>query len=234
LQPEIAEEAARASKGLPLALSVIAEFVKSEGSSRIREILRGYLYDITDEAGSNEIASLAPRIISVTDDLVDRLRKDPDAIYALSPRRFEELLADLLTDMGWDVQLTRATRDGGKDLLAYLNTEVGSFLCLVEAKRYRRDRRVGVDLVRNLYGTLCDSQANSGMLVTTSSFSRDAREFQSRHSYQLSLREYADVVRWIERYKRGARKSGDRTKPGAQSSPHIRGQATPSTKRDGS
>lgn len=205
LPQEIAEEAAQASKGLPLALSLIAELLKSGNLSRVRQILRGNLYDIGDAAGAsrNFISSLGPRIVSATDYLVAQLRKNPGAVYELSPRRFEELLADLLTDMGWEVELTRSTRDGGKDLLAYFETEVGRFLCLVEAKRYRRDRVVGVDLVRNLYGTLCDFQANSAMLVTTSSFSRDAREFQSRHSYQLSLREYADVIRWIDRYKRG-------------------------------
>jgi HJR/Mrr/RecB family endonuclease len=103
--------------------------------------------------------------------------------------------------MGWRVELTPATRDGGKDLLAYLDTDVGEILCLVEAKKHRRDRKVGIDLVRTLYGTLCDYQANSAMLVTTSSFTPDAKEFQKKHQYQLSLKDYVNVVDWIKRYK---------------------------------
>jgi len=55
--------------------------------------------------------------------------------------------------------------------------------------------------VRALYGTLCDYQANSAMLVTTSSFTSDAHEFQKKHRYQLSLKDYANVVEWIQRYK---------------------------------
>jgi len=103
--------------------------------------------------------------------------------------------------MGWRVELTPATRDGGKDILAYLDTDVGEILCLVEAKKYRRDRNVGIDLVRTLYGTLCDYQANSAMLVTTSAFTPDAHEFRRRHQYQLSLKDYAHIVDWIHRYK---------------------------------
>ena len=103
--------------------------------------------------------------------------------------------------MGWEVELTQQTRDGGKDILAYLNTDLGRMLCLVEAKHYRKDRKIGVDLVRTLYGTLCDAQANSAMLITTSSFTSGAQEFQQRHEYQLGLRDYADVVNWIMKYK---------------------------------
>jgi restriction endonuclease Mrr len=83
--------------------------------------------------------------------------------------------------MGYDVTLTQATRDGGKDILASIKTECGEFLCLVEAKKYRQDRTIGVSLVRTLFGTLCDYQANSGMLVTTSTYLKDAHAFQQRH-----------------------------------------------------
>lgn len=102
--------------------------------------------------------------------------------------------------MGWEVELTQATRDGGKDILAYLNTDLGRLLCLVEAKHYRKDRKVGVELVRTLYGTFCDAQANSAMLVTSSSFSPEAHEFQRKHRYQLALRDYTNVISWIMKY----------------------------------
>ena len=84
--------------------------------------------------------------------------------------------------------------------MASIRTDATDFLMLVEAKRYGRDHKVGVSLVRSLYGTLCDYQANSGMLVTTSSFSKDAKEFQGNPEYQLKLRDYADVASWIQRY----------------------------------
>ena len=81
-----------------------------------------------------------------------------------------------------------------------INTECRDFLCLVEAKHYREDRKIGVSLVCALYGTLCDYQANSAMLVTTSLYSKDAHALRQKHKYQLSLRDCTDVAGWIQRY----------------------------------
>jgi restriction system protein len=134
--------------------------------------------------------------------MIAELKKHPDDIFRLTSRQYEELIAELIRDMGYEVTLTKATRDGGKDILASIKTEMGDFLCLVEAKHYREDRKVGVSLVRELYGTLCDYQANSAMLVTTSSYSPDAKALQQKHQYQLSLRDYTDVATWIQRYGR--------------------------------
>jgi hypothetical protein len=97
---------------------------------------------------------------------------------------------------------TQAARDGGRDVLAYWNSPLGRLLILVEAKKYRPDRPVGIQLVRTLYGTLMDEQANSAMLVTTADFSPDARKFEAKHKWQLALKNYTDLVEWIENYKK--------------------------------
>lgn len=198
------ERIASAVNGYPLAIQLLASLIKSDTPIDISRLLAGNFYDLADvtSANSSELIVVAkPKIISASEAIATGLKKQPCDVRNLTPRQFEELLAELMTDMGWEVELTKATRDGGKDLLAYMDTEVGRLLCLVEAKRYREDRKIGVDLVRTLYGTLCDYQANSAMMVTTSSFSADAKEFQQRHQYQLSLRDYNDLVRWITQYK---------------------------------
>ena len=198
-------EALNATQGLPLAVALLAKLIGlGDGGATLAELLAKPLYDVRSAVPvpeSSLLQAVKPRIISAKEALIDQLKRHPSSIHDLPPRKFEELIADLLSDLGWRVELTAATRDGGKDILAYLNTEVGELLCLVEAKKYRPDRKVGVELVRTLYGTLCDHQANSAMLVTTSSFSPDAVAFQMRHQYQLSLREYAHVVEWIQRYQ---------------------------------
>jgi hypothetical protein len=38
------------------------------------------------------------------------------------------------------------------------------------------------------------------MMVTTSSYSKDAHVLQQKHQYQLSLKEYGHVADWIQRY----------------------------------
>ena len=102
--------------------------------------------------------------------------------------------------MGWEVTLTKATRDGGKDILAYKDTGLNKILCLVEAKKYGRANPVAIGLVRQLHSTLTHEKANMGMMVTTSRFSPDSHKFQKSYKYQLSLKEYADVVSWLLRF----------------------------------
>lgn len=74
-----------------------------------------------------------------------------------------------------------------------MTTPHGQLLCLLEVKRYRR-RPIGVELLRQLYGTLTDSDATSAMLVTTSSFRSGARDFRKRQAYRLELRDYDNIV----------------------------------------
>jgi HJR/Mrr/RecB family endonuclease len=205
LSPSDIGEALNATQGLPLAVALLAKLIGlGDGGATLAELLAKPLYDVRSALPvpeSSLLEAVRPRIVSAKEALIEQLKRHPSSIHDLPHRKFEELIADLLSDLGWRVELTAATRDGGKDILAYLNTEVGELLCLVEAKKYRPDRKVGVELVRTLYGTLCDYQANSAMLVTTSSFSPDAVAFQMKHQYQLSLREYAHVAEWIQRYK---------------------------------
>jgi restriction system protein len=189
--------------GHPLTLSLIAKMAGSLDPVQFRRVLDGHLYDLNDDSPAERkslIAVARPVIISANEAMIAGLKRQPRDVFKLTPRQYEELVAELLHDIGYEVTLTQATRDGGKDILASMRTELGEFLCLVEAKHYREDRKIGVSLVRTLYGTLCDYQASSAMLVTTSSYSKDAQALQKKHKYELSLRDYTDVAGWIQRY----------------------------------
>ena len=165
------------------------------------ESLEGALYTIPQGlvVPSDSLGSV---LVATNADLIRRLRRAPDDLFKITSRQFEEVIADLLSNMGMEVSLTPATRDGGKDILAYMKTDIGKFLCLVEAKQYNKLRPVGVAVVRSLFGTLVDHQATSALLVTTSRFATPAKEFQERHKYQLSLKDYGDVVSWLAQHER--------------------------------
>lgn len=173
---EMLARAVQITAGYPAAAKMLAQLVREGRRDEVAELLRGEIYDVEKALvlpAQEIISEVRPEIVVANAALVERLRRQPESVYRLPARQFEEVIAELLDDMGFEVELTKQTRDGGKDILAYMNTGIGKFLCLVEAKKYRKDRKVGVELVRTLYGTLCDYQANSAMLVTTSSFSKD-------------------------------------------------------------
>lgn len=130
-------------------------------------------------------------------ELIKRLGQSPDDIFELPPRKFEELVAELLRSQGYEVQITQPSKDGGRDLFVAVPQLLGDFLYLVECKRYAPDRRVGVRRVRELYGVVEQERATAGILVTTSSFTAGAIEFQKPIRRRLSLHDYKDLTEWL-------------------------------------
>lgn len=136
--------------------------------------------------------------------LIDLLSADPRLMMELAPRRFEELVAELLTRDGLDVELTPERKDGGRDVLAYMDTEFGRHLYLVECKRYSSDRPVGVEIVRALYGVVEHERATAGLLITTSRFTAPAVDFQTTIKNRMTLKEYTHLCDWLKRHSKHA------------------------------
>lgn len=127
------------------------------------------------------------------------LSANPDELFRLAPRAFEELVAELLNRDGFETTLTPCSRDGGRDVLAARLLPTGPMLCLVECKRYAKERPVSIQYVRGLFGTVVSERASNGLLVTTSSFTGPARAFAAQHQYRMALKEYTDLLAWLKR-----------------------------------
>lgn len=142
------------------------------------------------------------KIISVSEDtwsdLIKALNKNPEELYLLTPRKFEELVAELLTRKKMKVKLTKKTRDGGYDMLALSETEIGQHLYYVECKRHSKGKPVDVTIVRALYGVVENDKATAGLIVTTSYFTKDADSFREDVKYRMSFKDYNDLKDWIK------------------------------------
>jgi hypothetical protein len=136
-------------------------------------------------------------VISANEQILRRIRQDPRAMYNLSPREFEQFVAELLEKQGYKVVLTPATNDGGFDMYAARKNGLGEFLYLVECKRYAPAHPVGVDIVRSLYGVVERERASAGVLVTTSRFTKGAIAYQQSLRYRLSLHDYLHLQQML-------------------------------------
>lgn len=190
--------------GHPAAAQIMAGLARSISSEQLRRVLSGEIYEIGDTRPEMSAAKIGrvvkPLIVADNEKILRNLKKRPTDLFKLTPRQFEEVIADLLQDMGYEVTLTQQTRDGGKDILAQKKTEIGTILCLVDAKRYKQTFKIGVGMVRTLLGTLADYNATSAMLATTSTYSKDARAMEEKHKYKLTLKDYVDIVEWVHEY----------------------------------
>lgn len=127
--------------------------------------------------------------------------KHPETLHELTPRAFEELVASILKDLGFDTELTSATRDGGRDIYAYLRNQVTSFLMFVECKRWSVENKVGIDIVQRLYGVAKVGGAHKSMIVTTSFFSSPAQREHKKIAAEMELKDYNHLKEWLSSYK---------------------------------
>jgi restriction system protein len=171
----------------------------------VLQALRDFAYSGIVDASGNPIATdgPAPRQIivdveSVNDALLQCIAADPDLVHALSPRKFEEFVAEVLARLGYDVQVTPASRDGGVDIYAARKDHLGSFLYLVECKKYAPHRSVGVGLIRSLHGVVQAKHATAGIVATTSFFTKGAKEFQQSIPHQMALTDFLGIQHWLK------------------------------------
>ncbi|MBD1389265.1 restriction endonuclease [Neiella sp. HB171785] len=96
-----------------------------------------------------------------------------DSIRSLSWQRFESLIAAYYRIQGFVViEQLKPGADGGVDL----RLSKGRKLHLVQCKQWR-SQKVGIQIVREMYGVQTAEQASSMTIVTTGSYTKDAQEF---------------------------------------------------------
>lgn len=143
-----------------------------------------------------QVGGLASRYI------MERLDTNPELLKDLNRRLFEEVIAEVLHRLGYEVELTKRTRDGGKDIIAVRTIDSVAIRYLIECKRPDPGKPIGVSTVRELLGVSVDDPTTKALLVTTTSFTRDANLLIDRHRWRLEGKAYEDVVKWISQYNR--------------------------------
>lgn len=133
--------------------------------------------------------------------LVDRLREQPELIDDLDPNDFSELIAFLLRSSGFEVTLAEELTDYGFYLVA-VSKEPPSRL-IVQCKLNSGDKKVELSDVSNLYDTADTNEASRAMLVTTSSFTKAALDFANQVGRQIELVDINGLRNWLDQFVDG-------------------------------
>ncbi len=193
--------------GSPLALRFFADVIVERSSTieSLSEDVRLYRFPTLLDANgkpyrtdSSEEIEIISEVRAFTDEVLRSLRDHPNDIYELSPRRFEELMAELLNRQGFDVTLTPASKDGGKDIYVAQKSALGTFTFIVECKKYAPTNKVGVRLIRELGGVVSSERFTAGILATTSFFTKGAVEYQKLVPNQIGLHDYYGIRKMLE------------------------------------
>lgn len=124
----------------------------------------------------------------------------------LSPTGFEDLVIRLLEAMGYGragaVERTSASGDAGIDGIISQDP-LGLDRIYVQAKRYAVDQTIGRPKIHEFAGALLGKQGDRGVYITTSSFSRGAREEAERINARIELIDGARLAELLVRYRVG-------------------------------
>jgi restriction system protein len=107
--------------------------------------------------------------------------KSADALNGMSWSEFEMLVGEAFRLQGYQVtEQGGAGADGGVDLVL----RRGSETFLVQCKQWKAFK-VGVDVVRELYGVMAANGAAGGFVITSGSFTADAQAFANGRNVKL-------------------------------------------------
>lgn len=108
-------------------------------------------------------------------------QKDIDSIRELSWQYFEELVGEAYRRQGYRVgENDSAGPDGGIDLVIQKDGK----RYLVQCKQWR-SQKVGVKIIREMFGLVAAEKAAGGIVITSGQFTRGASEFARGKSLEL-------------------------------------------------
>jgi len=173
---------------------------KTHSSSLRPEFATKVLNYFSGEGEQGEGIAAYGDLVQVTLDfqrLLNEIALNKSNLFHLTPRQFEELIAEIWDRFGYSVELTAQTRDGGYDVVA-IARRLADVKFLIECKRFSPNRKVSVGLVRALQGVKVHERATKAILATTSFFTDQAARFIEEHRWELEGRDQDGVVEWAK------------------------------------
>ncbi|MDQ1264393.1 MAG: restriction system protein, partial [Campylobacterota bacterium] len=133
-----------------------------------------------------------------------------DTIISKTPREFEKLVVALLQKMGYGGEIqnsgevTQYSNDNGID--GIIKEDVLGFgRIYIQAKRYKREIKIGREDLNKFVGALAVAQSNKGVFITTSNFNKNAIEYASKlnNNTTLVLIDGEQLAKYIYDYSLG-------------------------------
>ena len=141
--------------------------------------------------------SSVPAVAVVAAHSLDAHEVALDHILQLKAGDFEHLVGHLFAAMGFETTVTQLMRDGGVDFSGVLRlSNVARVSVVGQVKRYKRGRKIGEKDILDLRGRVPSSA--QGVFVTTSDYTKAAREVAEEHGYprvgQINGKQLVDLL----------------------------------------
>ena len=138
--------------------------------------------------------------------LIDRIKNNKDLLMHIphsDHRVFEEIVAEIFHEYGYTVELTKKTRDGGRDIIALRSADGNrKEKLLIECKHWKD--KIGVAPIREIIGVAVteDELPTGVILATTARFTECAKNVKLNETIKIDLerKDFDDIIEWIGDY----------------------------------
>ncbi|MFH1857291.1 MAG: restriction endonuclease, partial [Candidatus Omnitrophota bacterium] len=113
--------------------------------------------------------------------VVNTLSQTSESVLSLGPYEFENLCAEMFDKLGYSVQQTSFSSDGGFDGLLIK----GGVKYIYECKKFDVNRKIGRPMMQKFRAAMHDTNTEKGYFITTGQFSQTAVEYALKNKIIL-------------------------------------------------
>lgn len=133
--------------------------------------------------------------------LAEVVARDPSQLASLEWRDLEKVLREVFERIGFETRLTRPGKDGGFDLELTVRESGEMQVYLVEVKHWS-EQKPGIGHVRKFVEVATSRQANAGLLLSTSGFTKPVYSGITEFDTSIHLGEGNKIVSLCKTYYR--------------------------------
>jgi HJR/Mrr/RecB family endonuclease len=144
-----------------------------------------------------DIHSEIKLLLNTSDFLMNEIARDENVLWTINSRQFEELIANILYKMGFEVNLTNQTHDGGTDIIVKSRNMLTESVWFVECKHRSLNHPIGINVFREVYGVHQLEKPNKSLIVTSSYFTKGVMKKALDYKNTIDLKDHKHVLSWI-------------------------------------
>lgn len=112
----------------------------------------------------------------VSQKLASLIAQDPNYLDEIEWRELERVLAEVFEKIGFGVELTPGSKDGGKDIILRCKVFGKDHIYYIEVKHWRSGQGVGGSAVSNFLNVIINEEISGGLFLSTYGYCNNAFE----------------------------------------------------------
>lgn len=161
---------------------------------KLVELIEDYLISSIQSMPDDMIDGYYQAIEIIKKRFIDRTYHK-EVFEALKSYEFEKLICTLFNKIGYKTEWTQATRDGGKDIIAFKENAYGREYIYVECKKYSK-AELKIETVRSFAYTVLNDKVHKGIIFCTGHVPKTLYKYDQR----IEIINYDKLIELLNSY----------------------------------